>query len=255
MDLKKKVVLVTGSSRGIGKAIALIFAKQGAKVIVNYSKSEKEANEVVKEINKISEGIAIKCDVSNEVAVKRMIEKIIQKYGRLDILINNVGKYIDGDEWMGSSKIWEKTLKQNLISAMNTSKYAAKIFLKQKSGDIVNIASRHSVSGKVDATAYAASKAGMVSITQAYAKLLTPFGRANSVSPGATKAGYWITAPIEEIKETISNMHEKRLIEPEEIANVVLSLFSEKYSKVNGQNIVVDGSKEVKCQAEKILKR
>jgi 3-oxoacyl-[acyl-carrier protein] reductase len=246
MDLKDKVVLVTGSSRGIGKAIALLFAKKGAKVIINYSKSEKEANEVVSEINKISEGISIKCDVSDEKSVKSMIEKIVKKFGRLDILINNAGKYIDGDEWNGSPKIWEKTFQQNLISAMNTSKYAAEIFMKQKSGAIVNIASRHSVSGQFDALAYAASKAGMISITQAYSKLLAPYVKVNSVSPGAVRAGYWLTAPKEEIEETISKMKNKKLIEPEEIAKVVLSLFSSQSSNITGQNILVNGFKEKK---------
>ena len=125
MKLKDKIVLVTGSSKGIGKAIAILFAKEGAKIILNYSKSEKEANEVSKEIEKISEVIAIKCDVSKESQVKKMFEKIIQKFGKLDILVNNVGTYIDGDEWNGSAEIWEETLKQNLISAMNTSKYAS----------------------------------------------------------------------------------------------------------------------------------
>ena len=136
MKLKDKIVLVTGSSKGIGKAIAILFAKEGAKIILNYSKSEKEANEVSKEIEKISEVIAIKCDVSKESQVKKMFEKIIQKFGKLDILVNNVGTYIDGDEWNGSAEIWEETLKQNLISAMNTSKYASEIFQKQKSGII-----------------------------------------------------------------------------------------------------------------------
>lgn len=243
MALKNKIVLVTGSSRGIGKAIALLFAKKGAKVVVNYSKSEKEADEVVKEINKISEGIAIKCDVSDEKQVKIMIEKIVKKFGRLDILINNAGKYIEGDEWNGSSDIWRETLSQNLISTMSTSKYAAQIFIRQKSGAIVNISSVHSLSGQFDAIAYAASKAGLVSVTQAYAKLLFPFANVNSVSPGATRAGYWLYAPKKELNEIVSRMHNKRLIEPEEIANVVLSLFSPECSKVTGQNIVADGRK------------
>ncbi len=246
MELKNKIVLVTGSSRGIGKAIALLFAKKGAKVIVNYSKSEKEADEVVNEIKKTSDGISIKCDVSDEKQVKSMIEKIVKKYGGLDILVNNAGKYIDGDEWNGSSEIWRETLSQNLISAMNTSKCATQIFMKQKSGTIVNIASRHSVSGKYDALAYAASKAGIVSITQAYSKLLAPFGRANCVSPGATRAGYWLNAPKEELEEIISKMHKKRLIEPEEIANVVLFLASSESAGITGKNIIVDDEKNVK---------
>lgn len=240
MEFKGKVVLVTGSSRGIGKATALMFAKEGAKVVINYSKSEKEANEVMNEVKKYSEVIAIKCDVSDEEQVKKMIEKIIQKFGKLDILVNNVGKYLEGDEWNGSSEIWEKTLKQNLISVMNTSKYATEIFQKQKSGIIVNIASRHGLSGQFDAPAYSASKAGIINLTQAYARLLAPFGKANSISPGPVKSGYWLRAPKEELEETISKMPGKKLIEPEEVATRVLSLSSEK-SKVTGQNVLLEG--------------
>jgi 3-oxoacyl-[acyl-carrier protein] reductase len=245
MRFKEKVILVTGSSRGIGKAVALAFAKEGAKVVINYSKSEKEANEVMNEIKRISDAIAIKCDVSNEEQVKKMIERIIRKFGKLDVLVNNAGTYIDGDEWNGSSEIWERTLRQNLISAMNTSKYATEIFQKQKSGIIVNIASRYSISGQFDSLAYAASKAGIVSITQAYAKLLAPFGRANAVSPGATKAGYWLSAPKEEIERTISSTPLRKLIEPEEIARVVLFLASPESAATNGQNILVDGKNNI----------
>jgi 3-oxoacyl-[acyl-carrier protein] reductase len=215
MDFKGKVVLITGSSRGIGKATALLFAKEGAKLIINYSNSKKEANAVVNEIKKMGpDAIAIKCDVSKENDVKRMFKKIISKFGKLDILVNNAGKYIDGDEWNGSSKIWEKTLQQNLISAMNTSKYATEIFQKQKRGVIINIASRHSISGQIDALAYAAAKAGMVSITQAYAKFLSPYGRANAISPGPVNSGYWLRAPKEELKEVLKKMPGKKLIEP-----------------------------------------
>lgn len=243
MKLKDKVVLITGSSKGIGKATALLFAREGAKVIINYSKSEKEANEVLKEIGKISDSIVFKCDVSNESEVKKMFEKIIKKFGKLDILVNNAGVYIDGDEWNGSAEIWVETLKQNLISAMNTSKYASEIFQKQKSGVIVNIASRYSVSGKYDSLAYSASKAGIVNITQAYSKLLSPFGRANAISPGATKSGYWLRAPKEEVETNIASSPLKRLIEPEEIAKIALFLASDDSKAITGQNFLADGGK------------
>lgn len=246
MKFKDKVVLITGSSRGIGKATALMFAREGAKLIINYSNSKKEALIVVKEINKLdSEAIVIKCDVSKEKEVKKMFKQIISKFGKLDILVNNAGKYIDGDEWNGSSKIWEKTLQQNLISAMNTSKYATEVFQKQERGIIINIASRHSISGQIDALAYAAAKAGMVSITQAYAKFLSPYGRVNAISPGPVNAGYWLRAPKEELKEILKKMPNKKLIEPNEIAKIVLFLASDK-CKINGQNIMVNGEKNVK---------
>lgn len=239
---KDNVVLVTGSSKGIGKATALSFAKEGAKVVVNYLKSKKEAEEVVTEIKKTTDAISIKCDVSDEKQVKKMIATIMQKFGKLDILVNNVGNYIDGDEWNGSSEVWERTLKEDLISAMNTSKYAAEIFLKQKNGVIINVASRYSISGHYDAFAYAASKAGLVSITQSYAKLLAPNGRANAVSPWPVRAGYWLRASPEEF-ETIKKQPAKRLLEPQEIANAILLVASSK-SKLNGENVLVDGTKK-----------
>jgi len=243
MKFKDQVVLITGSSRGIGKATALLFAKEGAKIIINYSKSEKEANEVCREIEKFSEAIAIKCDVSKESQVKKMFEKIILTFGKINVLVNNAGIYIDGDEWNGSAEIWEETLRQNLISAMNTSKYASEIFQKQKKGIIVNISSRYSISGRYDSLAYSASKAGIISLTQSYSKLLSPFGRVNSISPGAVRAGYWIGAPKEEVDVNIASSPLKRLIEPEEIARIVLFLASEDSSTITGQNIMADGGK------------
>ncbi len=240
MQFKEKIVLITWASKWIGKATALEFAKEWAIVVVNYSKSEQQAQDVLSQIQKISQGTLIKCDISDESQVKTMMQEIVKLYGRLDIIVNNVWWYIDWDEWNGSSGIWEKTLKNNLISSMNTSKYAAEIFQKQSSGIIVNVASRHALSWQIDAIAYASAKAGIISITQAYAKLLSPFWRANAVSPWATNAWYRITAPQEELQETISRTVHKKLIEPEEIAKVILFLASDAAIMINWQNILID---------------
>jgi 3-oxoacyl-[acyl-carrier protein] reductase len=182
--------------------------------------------------------------VSDESQVKNMMQEIVKLYWRLDILVNNVWWYIEGDEWNGSSDVREKTLKNNLISSMNTSKYATEIFQKQHSSVIVNVASRHALSWQIDATAYAAAKAGIISITQAYAKLLSPFWRANAVCPWATNAWYRVTAPQEELDEAISHAVHKRLIEPEEIADVILFLASDKTTMINWQNILVDWGRQ-----------
>jgi 3-oxoacyl-[acyl-carrier protein] reductase len=235
MKFKNKVVLITGSSRGIGRATAIMFSKEGAKVVVNYSKSEKEAKEVLNEVKKYSDGIIIKCDVSNEKQVEKMFKKIINKFGKLDVLVNNAGVYIDGDEWNGEAKIWEETLRKDLISVMICSKFAAQIFLKQKYGVIVNISSRYSISGRFDSLAYAAAKAAIVNITQGYASLLNKFGgKANAISPGAVKSGYWLRAPKEELEA------QGKLIEPEEIAKEVLFLASDNAKEINGKNILID---------------
>lgn len=240
MKLKNKVALVTGSSRGIGKEVAILFAKEGASVIINHFKSEKEAKEVFKETSKNSEGMLIECDASNEKDVKKMIESIVKKFGKIDILVNNVDKYIEGDEWNGSSETWEKTLKDNLVSAMNVSKYVVDIFLKQKSGIMVNISSRYSTSGQSDALAYSAAKAGLVNITQAYSRLLAPFGRANVISPGPVNVGYWLRAPKEELEKTLATLRDRRLIDPKDVANRVFFLVTDESKNITGQNIMIN---------------
>lgn len=123
---------------------------------------------------------------------------------------------------------------------MSISKYVIEIFQKQKSGVIVNVASRYSADGQYDALAYAAAKAGVVNVTQAYAKLLEPFGRANAVSPGAANTGYWLTAPREELERNLANIPSGKLVEPIDIAEKILFLASEEAVDITGQNIFIN---------------
>ena len=137
MKLKDKVALITGSSRGIGKATAIRFAKEGAKVIINYLHSEAKANQLVKEIKKISsDAIAIKCDVSQENDVKNMIDKTIKKFGRIDILVNNAGIVYDIPFFEKTVAQWKRTFEVNLIGIFLCSKYASKPMLRRGSGVI-----------------------------------------------------------------------------------------------------------------------
>lgn len=240
---KDKVVVVTGASSGIGKETALMFAKEGANVVITYKENAAGAKEVAEQITALgSRALVVQADLINESEAKNVIEKTTQEFGRLDVLVNNAGRYIDGDEWNGTAEIWTKSLLQNLVSVMNMSKYAIEIFQEQKSGVIVSIAGRYSLDGQYDALAYAAAKAGVANVTQAYAKLLAPFGRANAVSPGAVNTGYWLTAPKEELEKNLVNIPSGKLVEPKEIAEKVLFLTSEKASDINGQNILVDGN-------------
>ncbi|MFZ2193364.1 MAG: SDR family oxidoreductase [Candidatus Moraniibacteriota bacterium] len=243
MEFKNKIVLITGASQGIGAETARLFAKEGAIVVVNYLSSDKLAEEVLKDVKKVSDGIAIKCDATNEKDVKEMIARIISTYSKIDILVNNVGKYLDGDEWNGDSNVWRESLNSNVISTLNVSKYVAKEFIKQRSGIIVNLSSRYARMGAFDTITYAASKAAILNITQAYSKLLSPFGRANAVSPGATDAGYWKRAPKQELEEVKSRSLHKQLITPRQIANTILFLSSDKSEMITGQEILVDGGK------------
>jgi len=229
-----KTILITGGSSGIGKATALLFAKNGANIAFTYKSNKAGADEVVKAIENLGQkAIAIEADLINESEAKNVVDETIKILGKIDVLVNNAGRYIDGDEWNGSSDIWVKSLQQNLVSVMNVSKYVIEIFQKQKSGVIINVASRYSTDGQPDSLSYSASKAGVVNITQAYAKLLAPYGRANAVSPSAVKAGYWLRASEEEVEA------QGKLVEPEKVAEKILSLASGEAKDITGQNFPI----------------
>jgi 3-oxoacyl-[acyl-carrier protein] reductase len=229
-----KTILITGGSSGIGRATALVFAKNGANIAFTYKSNKEGAIEVVKEIQNLGQKvIAIQADLINEGEARKVVDETIKTFGKIDVLVNNAGRYIDGDEWNGTSDIWVRSLQQNLVSVMNVSKYVIEVFQKQKSGVMINIASRYSTDGQYESLSYAAAKAGVVNITQAYAKLLAPFGRANTISPSAVKAGYWLRASKEEVEA------QGKLIEPEKVAEKVLFLASDEAKDINGQNISV----------------
>jgi len=231
---KNKVVLITGGSSGIGATTALMFAQNGAHVAITYKSNKEVADLIVKKVTELGQkAVAIKADLINENEAKSVVEKTMAEFGKIDVLVNNAGRYIDGDEWNGTADVWIKSLQQLLVSVMSVSKYAAEIFQKQKSGIIINVASRFATNGQPDSVAYSSAKAGVVNLTQAYAKLLAPFGRANSVSPGAVNAGYWLIAPKEELEA------QGKLIEPEEVAKKILFLASDEAKDITGQNLLV----------------
>ncbi len=242
MNIRDKVTLVTGASSGIGKATALLFAREGAKVAISYKENKEGAEQVASEIKKLgSDVLVVQAELTKEDDAKRLIESVIEQFGKLDILVNNAGRYISGDDWEGNTQVWEESFKQNFVSAMSVSKYAILEMQKEKSGVIVNISSRYSVSGQYDSPAYSASKAAIANLTQGQAKLMAPWGRSNAVSPSAVKAGYWLTAPQEEIDEDLKATLLGKLVEPEDIAEAVFFLASDKSKMITGQNLLVDG--------------
>jgi 3-oxoacyl-[acyl-carrier protein] reductase len=236
--LKDKTAIITGGSSGIGAATAILFAKQGANVVITYKENEKGANEVAEKIKNLGkEALIVQADLINEMDAKKVVDETMKKFKQIDILVNNAGRYINGDEWNGPSELWIESLQQNLVSAMSMSKYTIEIFQQQKSGIIVNVSSCHSGSGKYDSISYGAAKAGMVNMTQSHAKLLRSFGRANCVSPGAVNAGYWLTAPKEEIEANLATKFFGKFSEPEDIAEIILFLAAHKSSMNTRQNI------------------
>lgn len=242
MSFKNKVILVTGGSSGIGKAIALHFAKEGSKIAFSYKENKKGAEEVLSLIKESGgEGVAIQAELGKSEEAIKLVKETLSRFGRIDVLVNNAGRYVEGDDWSGESEIWEESLRQNFISALSVSREVIKVMQKQKSGVIVNISSRYSVSGRYDGPAYSASKAALVNMTEAQAKLMAPWGRSNAVSPGAVRAGYWLKADEKEIEQDVGEALIKRLVEVEEVAEIVAFLASDKAGMITGQNILIDG--------------
>ncbi len=226
-----KIILITGGSGGIGKTTAILFAQKGADIVITYKDNKDGADEVVNKIKELGQkAIAIQANLINENEAKKVVEKAIEEFGKIDVLVNNAGRYIDGDEWNGASDIWVKSLGQNLVSVMNISKYVVEIFQKQNSGVMINIASHLGIKGDMFSLSYSAAKAGVINITQSYAKLLSPFGRANSVSPGATNAGYWLIAPKEELEAKLASRpnHKSKLNCNTEIEEINFDLWWDK---------------------------
>ena len=244
MLLKNKVALVTGSSRGIGKAIDLKLAKEGAKVVVNCLKTKDRGLEVVKEIESLgSETTLIQCDISKEEEVKKMFSKIIEKFNRIDILVNNAGIVFDVPFFEKTSKQWKETIDINLMGVVFCSKEAALQMKKQENKcSIINISSTNGINcfhpSSID---YDITKAGVNLLTKDLAIEFAPNIRVNAIAPGWVNTEMNLELPKEFLQKEKDKIYLKRFAEPEEIANVVYFLATEESSFINGSIIKVDG--------------
>lgn len=243
MKLKNKVALITGSSRGIGKATALLFAQEGAKIIVNYLSSGKEALNTVDEIKSIgSEAIAIKCDISKEDEVKEMIDVAAKTFGPIDILVNNAGIVYDTPLFERTAEQFKKTLEVNLLGTFLCSKYVSEQMIQNTGGKIVNISSTNAINSfSPDAIDYDASKAGIIALTKDFAKELAPKIQVNAIAPGWVDTNMNKDLNEEFLKAEAGKIYLKRFAKPEEIAKTILFLASEDASYITGSVLVVDG--------------
>ncbi len=242
MRFKNRVVLVTGSSRGIGEATAIAFAKEGAKIVINHNESENAADEVLKSIQKLgTDAIVVKCDVSDENGVKNMVDETIKKFGRIDVLVNNAGIVFDVPFEESTVENWKRTLEVNLIGTFLTTKYIAPHMAKN-GGAIVNISSSNGIdSFSPDCMDYDASKAGIIILTRDLAKQLAPKIRVNSIAPGWVDTQMNKDLPEDFVKEENEKIYLKRFAKPEEIAKAILFLASDDASYITGTTLKIDG--------------
>lgn len=243
MDKERKVALVTGGSRGIGKAVAKAFADAGYWVVINYSKSHYEAEALKSELSLKGAAVSVEqADVSDLAQVKRMIGNILEQCGRIDVLVNNAGIIRDGFLMLMSENDWSDVISTNLTGTFNCSKAVSEHMISRRSGVIINISSLSGITGLPGQTNYSAAKGGVIAFTKALAKELAPFGiRVNAVAPGVigtelvdslgerTKSGFLEAIPL------------KRFGRPEEVASVVGFLASEDASYITGETISVTG--------------
>lgn len=237
--MSEKLALVTGGSRGIGKACAIELAKAGYDVIINYAGNVDAANKTVEEIKALGvDSAAYKFDVSNAEQVNAGIAEIVEKYGRIDVLVNNAGITRDGLFMRMSEENWNAVINTNLSSAFYVSQPVVKVMMKQRSGAIVNMASVVGVSGNAGQANYSAAKAGLIGLTKTLAKELGSRGiRVNAVAPGFINTD--MTKDLDTSKFT-DFIPLKRLGEPEDIAKAVKFLAVDA-QYVTGQVLEVDG--------------
>jgi 3-oxoacyl-[acyl-carrier protein] reductase len=241
--LQDQVALVTGASRGIGKAIALELARQGAKVAVNYAGSEDKAEAVVQEIHELGgAAIKIQANVSNDEDVKRMVKTVVDEFGRLDILVNNAGITKDNLLMRMKEEEFDSVIDTNLKGVFLCTKGVTRQMMKQKYGRIINVASIVGVSGNPGQANYVAAKAGVIGMTKSNAKELAARNiQVNAVAPGYIATDMTDALTDEQREQMLAMIPLKRLGEGEDVARVVRFLASKDAAYMTGQTLHVDG--------------
>jgi 3-oxoacyl-[acyl-carrier protein] reductase len=247
MELEGKVSLVTGASRGIGKAIALKLSGLGSKVAVNYvaieADNKADADNVVKTIMECGgEAMPVEADVRNAEAVKAMIQQVTDKWGKIDILVNNAGINRDTLLLRMPDKDWDDVINTNLRGAYLCTKFALRSMMRQHWGRIINIASVAGVVGNVGQSNYAASKGGLIAFTKSVAREMGSRNiTANAVAPGFVATGMTDRLPPERKESILAMIPLQRFGKPEDVAELVAFLASNKAGYITGQVINLDG--------------
>ncbi|MDD5079216.1 MAG: 3-oxoacyl-ACP reductase FabG [Candidatus Omnitrophica bacterium] len=239
----KKTAIISGATRGIGKAIALELAKTGVNISFNFIKSTEEARILEKEISNYGvKAQSFQVDIKDYKAVSEWVENTREAFGNLDIVVNNAGIIRDKALALMAEEDWQDVINTNLIGTINLSKAAIITFLKQKSGNIVNITSVSGIVGLPRQTNYAASKAGIIGFTRSLAREVGPYNvRVNAVAPGFIETEMLQSMNEAQLAKFKDQILLKRFGTVEEVAKTVKFLISEEANYITGQTIVIDG--------------
>ena len=243
MKLSEKVALVTGASRGIGRAIALKLAAEGAKVAINFAGNLAKAEEVKAKIESNGgEALLVQGDISDFEKVNDIIKNVVDTWGKIDILVNNAGITRDNLLLKMSEKDFDDVVATNLKGVFNCTKAVTRLMMKQHSGKIVNMSSVVGITGNAGQANYSAAKAGIIGFTKSAAKEFAPRGiNVNAVAPGFIETDMTDAIPEKIKTDLIGKIPMGRIGDPEDIANVVLFLVSEDSAYITGQVVCVDG--------------
>ena len=247
MELEGKVALVTGGNMGIGSAISLDLAQNGADIALTYRKHEEEAKKIVEQIEGMGhKAKACKVDISDFEAVQKLVKDVVEEFGHLDILINNEGMNWDGVIWKMTEEQWDAVINVDLKGTFNFIRAIAPVFREQKSGRIVNITSINGLRGKFGQTNYSAAKAGAIGLTKAVARELGKYNvSVNAVAPGMILTDMVKDLPEEFKQKAADETVFNRLGQPADIAHIVTFLASEKARHITGEVIKVDGGQYI----------
>ncbi len=236
-------MLITGASRGIGRATALLAAENHAHVIINYNKSEEQASELADQLSERGfHSSMIRADVSSEEDVKAMFKYIKEEHSRLDVLVNNAGVMKNSLLALSNTELFDQTIGVNLKGMFLCTRYASNMMRKQRYGRIINLSSTAGLNGDAGQTVYSASKAGVVGFTRSAAKELGMYGiTVNAVAPGMIETDLIKDIKAEVRKNILSNIALGRIGTPEDVAKVILFLSSDLGDYVSGEVIVVNG--------------
>lgn len=247
LTLTDKVAIVTGGTRGIGRAIALDLARNGAHVAINYRRSVDEASEFVRQVEAMGRrGLAIQADVASFSDAQGMVDTVQRELGGLHILVNNAGLNRDSVIWKMSEEQWDKVIEVDLKGTFNYIRAAAPVFKEQGSGKIVNVTSINGLRGKFGQSNYTAAKGGVIALTKTVARELGRYSvNVNAIAPGLIETDMVKQAPEKVRQLALAEIVLGRLGTPEEVSWVVTFLCSERARHITGEIITVDGGQYI----------